>query len=279
MFRSFREDKPFKVDKNGTQYFYDWTCRRCGGLGGSDAWAYTGWTCYECGGAGKAQKPDIIKVYTDEYRERLEAQRQKRHEKKVAELKAQTDEKNAEFFEKNAFDAQGFTYVALGNTYGIKEQLKAEGFKYNDILGWHTNKATEHKAVKVHVDDVFAKNEYGWYTFGYEKADAVKAMIKAESDKLAEAEDTTRYLGEVGQKIKVDVILQSAYSYSYNIGWQTVYSTAYTFRDADGNLIVWKTQKDLGLEEGQHVTIEGKVKEHSLYRNKKQTVITRAKVA
>ena len=50
-----------RVDKNGTKYWADYTCPRCGGQGGSDAWAYTGWTCYECGGTGKADKARIIK--------------------------------------------------------------------------------------------------------------------------------------------------------------------------------------------------------------------------
>ena len=36
-----------RTDKNGTKYYANYTCPRCGGAGGSDKWAFTGWTCYE----------------------------------------------------------------------------------------------------------------------------------------------------------------------------------------------------------------------------------------
>lgn len=40
-------------------------CSRCGGAGGSQAWAHTGWTCYECGGHGTLGYKEVP-VYTAE---------------------------------------------------------------------------------------------------------------------------------------------------------------------------------------------------------------------
>ena len=57
-----------RTDKNGTKYYANYTCPRCGGAGGSDKWAFTGWTCYECGGTGESSTPVIEKEYTPEYR-------------------------------------------------------------------------------------------------------------------------------------------------------------------------------------------------------------------
>ncbi len=74
------EKKPFKVDRNGTQYFYDWTCPRCGGEGGRSEWTYTGWTCFECGGTGRSEEPKIVKVYTPEWQARIDARRQAKAE-------------------------------------------------------------------------------------------------------------------------------------------------------------------------------------------------------
>ena len=48
-----------RTDKNGTKYYANYTCPRCGGAGGSDKWAFTGWTCYECGGTGESSTPVI----------------------------------------------------------------------------------------------------------------------------------------------------------------------------------------------------------------------------
>ena len=83
------DSKPFRIDKNGTQYFYDWTCRRCGGAGGANQWTYTGWTCYDCGGTGRAAEPKVYKEYTPEYAAKLEAARKARQAKYEAEHAAE----------------------------------------------------------------------------------------------------------------------------------------------------------------------------------------------
>jgi len=43
-----------------------------------------------------------------------------------------------EWFEKNGFNAEGDTYIIVGiDTYAIKNELKAAGWKYNSWLRWH----------------------------------------------------------------------------------------------------------------------------------------------
>lgn len=73
-----------RTDKNGTKYYANYTCPRCGGAGGSDKWAFTGWTCYECGGTGESSTPVIEKEYTPEYRAKLDERARKRAEAKRA---------------------------------------------------------------------------------------------------------------------------------------------------------------------------------------------------
>ena len=77
-----------RTDKNGTKIYEDYTCKRCGGMGGLEQWAYTGWNCYDCGGTGKARKPEIVKVYTPEYRAKLDEMARKRFTYTVTELQA-----------------------------------------------------------------------------------------------------------------------------------------------------------------------------------------------
>lgn len=71
-----------RIDKNGTKYWADDTCRRCGGAGERSEWYYTGLLCYECGGTGHS-KPRMEKEYTPEYAAKLEAQRAERTAKKM----------------------------------------------------------------------------------------------------------------------------------------------------------------------------------------------------
>lgn len=79
------EPKLIRVDKNGTKYWGDNTCPRCGGQGGRDEWYYTGKTCWECGGSGVSDRMRVWKEYTPEYAAKLEAQRAKRRAKWEAE--------------------------------------------------------------------------------------------------------------------------------------------------------------------------------------------------
>lgn len=78
-----------KTDRNGTKWYNDWTCPRCGGAGASDKWLFTGRICYECGGTGKRRTPKIVKSYTPEYEAKLAAKRAAREEKRAQEYEAE----------------------------------------------------------------------------------------------------------------------------------------------------------------------------------------------
>ena len=52
----------------------------------------------------------------------------------------------------------------------------------------------------------------------------------------------------------------------------------YTFRNEHGDSIVWKTSKTLPIERNQRVHVRGTIKEHSEYKDEKQTILTRCKI-
>ena len=68
--------KYIRTDKNGTKIYEDWTCPRCGGQGWAGQWKFTGVTCFRCGGSGLRKRPVIVKEYTDEYWQKLNARRE-----------------------------------------------------------------------------------------------------------------------------------------------------------------------------------------------------------
>jgi hypothetical protein len=134
------ELKHFKTDKNGTKYFHDWTCPRCGGAGYSDKWIFTGRTCYECGGTGKRNTPKIVKEYTPEYAAKLAERRKARQkaneptEEQKAELKRLADETNARrrerLFNQHGCDKNGHGYAYIGKTYNYKNTFREAGGKW-----------------------------------------------------------------------------------------------------------------------------------------------------
>lgn len=130
-----------RTDRNGTKYFYDWTCPRCGGAGQADKWIMTGRVCYACGGTGKREKARIVKEYTEEHAAKLEAKRLAKARKQIEEAKRYAEEHADEIeaenrrireqrYAENGCGKDGIGYVLEGNTYPIKEQIKANGGKW-----------------------------------------------------------------------------------------------------------------------------------------------------
>lgn len=265
-----------KTDRNGTKYYADYTCRRCGGLGGSDKWKMTGWKCYECGGSGKSSKPDIYKEYTPEYQAKLDERRAKRQAKRIAELEAKADDTRARWLEDNQFDADGFTYLFKGNTYERKEEIKAQGAKFHNALGWHIARPVDgFEFVKVHIDDI-ATPALAWgYTITAKKDD-----IDALKNPPQEKANTSQHVGTIGERTSFDVTLtHRTFWETHVVAWQTQTQYLHTFEDADGNVFIWKTTNSLyKLEVGDKITIRGTIKEHSEYNEVKQTVLQRCQI-
>ena len=210
-----------RIDKNGTKYWSDDTCRRCCGQGALNEWAYTGYTCWECGGTGHS-KPRLEKEYTPEYEAKLTSQRLLREAKKL-----------------------GYSSVEE-----MREAQAAEAAR----------KAEEERL----------------------EAERIEAERKAKEKRIKAAKAISQFVGTPGEKLTVTAVYEGSPYFERRgfggYGTERVY--IHRFR-ADGNLIIWKSScgiRPLGLQEGETVVVTGTVKEHSEYKDEKQTIILRAKV-
>lgn len=86
------------------------------------------------------------------------------------------------------------------------------------------------------------------------------------------ARKPSEHIGEVGKKLKVTATCTGIWSFSSQWGVTEIIK----FKTVEGDTVVWKTGS-ADVEEGKTYEIEGKVKEHGVFRDEKQTVITRAK--
>ena len=79
------------------------------------------------------------------------------------------------------------------------------------------------------------------------------------------------HFGDVGRKFVTDVTVESVRSV------ETQYGTSgfHRMRDNDGRLLVWWCSGTRWLNEGERVTITGRVKGHDEYRGEQQTTVTR----
>jgi hypothetical protein len=103
--------KVFNVKTDSASYSYIATCHRCGGLGGSDAWAHTGWKCYECGGSGKLGEK-TARVFSAEKLKALNVAKENKDAKAQAKRDAEIAAKRAEIAkERAAFEAANADFV------------------------------------------------------------------------------------------------------------------------------------------------------------------------
>jgi multidrug efflux pump subunit AcrA (membrane-fusion protein) len=106
-----------------------------------------------------------------------------------------------------------------------------------------------------------------------EAREAREAMIKAQKA-------ISQYVGQVGEKVdfKGTYVRTGSWQQKAFGGYGTDTMYIHTFKDSDGNVFTWKTQKNVDLNYGEPVDVRGTVKEHSEYKDEKQTALTRCKI-
>ncbi len=260
--------KPYKIDKNGTQYFASNVCRKCGGKGYLYGYEHIdGARCWRCGATGREDKLYTWKVYTAEYAQKL-ADRQR------AKMIAQAPETNAKIFKKWGFNADGKTYIVLGDTFTIKDELKAAGANYHDAFGWHfAQTAVGFATFEVDISDVAEKNDIGVWQMLPLAFDIIKKMKDDHAPKTA-----SEYVGNIGDTLTLSATLSSVSTFKTHFTYYGETNYIYKFTDENGNSLVWKTASFQEIDEGKTYEIKGKIKEHTEYKGDKQTVLTRCKI-
>lgn len=269
-----------RTDKNGTKIYHDYTCQRCGGAGGCDNWAYTGWNCYECGGTGEARKPQVVKVYTPEYRAKLDERAKKRWEKNRVKKSEEFKANLSEHIQKKGFNENGKIYVVIGNTYEKKDQLREAGAKWHNypLSSWtFTEKPTEFDTVELAANECLAFHyEDGWLDWNTEVN-----FTELISSKTPTEKNPSQYVGNVGDRLDLIVTFMRRHIYekpSFR-GYGVDHIAINLFRDDNGNCFVWKSASAyFNVAEGTKVKLKGTVKEHSDYNGTKQTILQRCKI-
>ena len=108
----------------------------------------------------------------------------------------------------------------------------------------------------------------------YERAVEKENRNKDKAEETKKMIDNSKHIGTVKDKIEMEAKLDKI------IGFETYYGYSYIhiFIDNSFNVYKWVTNKVRG-EEGNIYKIKGTVKDHEVYNNVNQTVLTRCKVA
>jgi len=277
-----RIGEPFKKNNKLYQKIKE-KCPRCGGLGIIVARVENNQPipipvnqgiCYKCAGNKYIYKE--IRLYTEKEFNSMTAANERAKEKKEVERRAKMEaefaEKKANWLKKNGFNAEGETYVVTGDSYSIKDELKALGFKFDYTLFWHKEEPAgyEDRTIKVKVEDVIDFSAWGEGHYKTEAKDFIKKLTQP-----AEEESNSEWVGEVGNKIsRLEVTLVKKGGFYGNWGWSNIYS----FKDAEDNIINWFTTKEIEFAVDEKCFLTATVKKHDTYKGVKQTIVTRAKL-
>ena len=273
-----RVGEPF--ESNGKMYTeVVGTCDRCGGSGIFASHvenghvvphpAYGG-VCLKCGGEGRVAK--VVRLYTEKEYNSAQKAKERRRVKAAEATEARAKARKAKAFttwlERNGFDTEGNTFLIYGNTYPIKDELKAQGYKFSKELKWHGPAAVEVP------EDCFVDRVH-WSSIFIWGEDTCNMTFTEEGYKFLEDLFTSHclgeYLGEVGERLRnLTVVFEGASSFDGYYGETNIYRF-----NCNGAQLSWFTQTEKDLREGAEYILTGTVKEHKVYGNVKTTYLSR----
>ena len=211
-----------------------------------------------------------VRTYTQKEYEALEKASIKRKEKAEAERIANIETVNIKTKERLGF-AEGFITAVLGNTYPIKDELKDAGARFSPIFGWYFIghdgeeylESQDFSTFKVLWEDVFTKNRD--YVL-LKDTSVLKEWFESKTIKPS----TSSFQGVIGEKIERKLEIICVFDFTGRFG----ITHLHTMEDEDKNVYVWSTASKK-LEVGKTFNIKATVKDHTLYKNVEQTILTR----
>ena len=230
--------------------------------------------CFQCGGTGYEVKK--VRLYSVAEAEKMEKRNEEARIKRAiaaeAKIKAEYAQKRAKWIEDHGFSSNGVTYVITGDSYSIKDELKAAGFIFDYTLKWHKAEVPAEYADRVKeikMDDIIDFSAWGEGHYKNGAADYIEKILVENSEDASSA-----WVGTKGDKIDVTVTFVSKRGYQGRYG----YSNVYTFKTMEGNLLTWFSTVEVKKEIGEKFELIATVKDHNEYKGIKSTIITRGKV-
>lgn len=176
--------------------------------------------------------------------------------------------------QKNIKEKLGFIgdYITIfkGQTYPFKDWLKEQGAKYNPKWGWYF--PTDKEVPTDLPADIFPIqlfwNQVSTDGTNLNNDDAIKEFL----DSILYDPSPSEYQGEVGDRLTVELYVNKVIDLNGYYGL----SHMHIMTDKNDNVYIWTTASKRWEEDSFHL-VRGTVKDHRVYRNTKQTILTRCK--
>lgn len=165
----------------------------------------------------------------------------------------------------------GYITLFKGDTYSNKEWFKTSVARYATIFGWYVASTDEVPApLPAGIEPI----RLDWEKIQSEGDNTIPdSQIKQIVEELIYDTSLSQWQGEIGQRIEFDATCVRAFQIETYYGM----SIMHTFEDNKGNIYLWTTSSK-HLSEGDVYHVRGTVKEHSVFRGAKQTVLSRCAI-
>jgi hypothetical protein len=162
---------------------------------------------------------------------------------------------------------KGYITIFKGDTYSCSEWFKRSIARYCKWWGWYIVSTEELPELPAGITPV----QLPWEAVGKEDGSLIAdgLLAKAIEPYLYEA-TTSEFVGEIGERLDLMLTIKKAIEVNGAFGSSTIH----IMEDECGNEFMWSTAAK-SWAEGAVKHVRGTVKDHRIYRNSKQTVLTR----
>lgn len=171
------------------------------------------------------------------------------------------------------FGEEGFIWIFKGDTYSALDWFRFQPTKFARMFGWYLSSTEEMPdplpvgitPIKLYWKDVCDEDE--WF---FKDENEIRKFV----DTLIYDSGTSEWIGDIGERLTLPLICTKIVHFDGSYGPSTLFS----FEDDCGNVLTWNTTSSKNIEENYRYVIAGTVKDHSVFRNVKQTALSRCRI-
>jgi hypothetical protein len=178
--------------------------------------------------------------------------------------------------EQNMQSTASFVYNNLyppSLDYNICQITDDDKLKAQQVIAWVENLSDEQCIENIYLHNIRAIVNSGAVDFrnlGY----AVSIIPAFERTNEKKNKSISNYVGEIKSRQQFNLIVKKIFCNNSSYGAYF----KYIFEDEDNNIMVWSTSKKQDLNINQKIQLLGTIKNHTFWKNVKQTEITRCKI-
>ena len=163
----------------------------------------------------------------------------------------------------------GYITIFKGDTYALLDWFRESTARYHNIFGWYFMSTEELPTIPAGIEPIQLK----WENVAFVDEDTLKSetAIKEHINSLIYETTGSEWQGAIGDRLDLELTVQKVITLDSGYYGPSIF---HLFIDAAGNEYTWTTGSKT-LEEGTTYSLRGTVKEHKVYHNSKQTVLTR----